>query len=599
MKSKSIFTSLIFAFNICTAKNNCDEKHTPIHSIQGSGQNSELVNQQVWVKGIVTGDFRGKERLGGYFIQSLKADNDVKSSEGLFIQENNLELPFNLGDVVVTYGEVIEQFGVTQIKHAQHTKVCMRNQKLPEPFKIQLPLDDLDLENIEGMRVTLASPHAVINSWQLMTYGEFSVASKLLMNPTSVVQPGEEARKLDELNRRNQLIIDDGSTQKYPKPLNEKYFIPNKIDANNMIKVGQRVSATGVMHYLFGNYKIQPTEMIQLMPGLETSGKTPKPHGGDLSIATFNVENFFTTIDNGKEICGPLKDFSCRGADNAKEFERQLAKLVHTINVANASVLGLQELENNKKSIKALVKGLNKAVGFEKWRYIDTGVLGEDAIKVGLIYQPELVKPKGEFALLNKKSDPAFKENRNRIIVAQTFADVNDNAFNVATVHFKSKSCRDAEEQNLNQEDGQGCYNPVRFEVAGQLSNWLNTDPTKQEAKATFIVGDFNSYQQEDPMTLLASNGFVNLADSYLPKENFTAGFRGTMGSLDYVLANEEAKQLTTGLVQWHINSVSTDDFGYNNEAFDKGIERPKNFYAVNPFKSSDHDVVIAGLSFK
>lgn len=580
------------------AKTSCDRNHTPIHSIQGSGQNSEMLNEHLWVKGIVTGDFRSKSRLGGYFIQSLNPDKDDSSSEGLFIQENNLELPLKVGDVVATKGEVIEQFGVTQIKHAQNTKVCMRNQKLPEPFKLQLPLDGLDLENVEGMRVTLAKPHVVTNSRQLMTYGELTVSSQLLMNPTSVVRPGPAVKDLSASNRQNQLIIDDGSTQKYPQPLGEKYFFENEINASNPIKVGQSISVTGVMHYLFGNYKVQPTESIQLGQGLKTSDIRPDSHGGQLSVAAFNVENFFTTIDNGKEICGPLNNFFCRGADNKEEFERQLAKIVHTINTADAAVVGLQELENNRKSIKTLVNALNKEAGSDKWDYIDTGVLGEDAIKVGLIYQKNSVSPKGQFALLNKKSVPEFKEHRNRIIVAQTFVDKHENTFNVATVHFKSKSCRDAEGKNLNQEDGQSCYNPVRVEVAHQLSKWLDKDPTGQGAEATFVVGDFNSYQKEDPIVTLNENGYTNLADRYLPKENFTAGFRGTMGSLDYVLVNEAAIKLATGLVQWHINSISTDDFGYNNEPFDKNIEKPKDFYQVDPFASSDHDVVIAGFKF-
>ena len=208
------------------------------------------------------------------------------------------------------------------------------------------------------------------------------------------------------------------------------------------------------------------------------------------------------------------------------------------------------------------------------------------------------MKPQGNFALLNRAADPEFLEHKNRIIVAQTFNDQKGHAFNVATVHFKSKSCRDAIGIYLDQKDGQGCYNPTRVQVAKQLSQWLKTDPTGQQAEATFIVGDFNSYQKEDPMVSLKSAGFYNLADKFLPPENWTTSYRGQVGSLDYVLVNKAAQKLTVGLTQWHINSVAMDQFGYNTESFSDGFSKPANFYLDDPYASSDHDVVIAGFGF-
>ena len=185
------------------------------------------------------------------------------------------------------------------------------------------------------------------------------------------------------------------------------------------------------------------------------------------------------------------------------------------------------------------------------------------------------------------------------MFVWETFADHQGHAFNVATVHFKSKSCRDAEGILLDQKDGQGCYNSTRMTVAQQLAKWLKSDPTGQQAEATFIVGDFNSYQQEDPIVSLKSAGFHNLADQFLPAEHWTTSYRGTVGSLDYILANQAAQKLTTGLTQWHINSVAIKQFDYNNEPFSEQLPKPENFYQVDPYASSDHDLVIAGLAFK
>jgi len=599
MKFIYILLSFLSFSSVQASKQSCFQQTTAISIIQGDSGSSPLVNKSVWVKGLVTADFRGKDRLGGYFVQSIEADDNPKTSEGLFIHENNMQISIKVGDVIALQGKVEEQFGVTQLSEAKKTQVCSTDLPLPEPLMLSLPLEDFDLERVEGMYVTLAEPYVITDVYPFIQFGELVVSSKLLMNPTSIHRPGSAIKKMIEANNNDRLVIDDGSLQKYNESTGIGPDGSKQISANNQIQLGQKLLTSGVMHYAFGQYKLQPTKKLEFSAKLTTSAPKPVATGGQFKVATFNVENFFTTLDNGLEICGPLKNFGCRGADNEIEYGRQLAKLVKVINSSGASVVGLQELENNvQQSIQALVHGLNQAAGKNKWAFIDTGTLGEDVIKVALIYQPDLLKPQGKFALLNRAADPEFLENKNRVIVAQTFNDQKGHAFNVATVHFKSKSCRDATGIYLDQKDGQGCYNPTRVQVAKQLSQWLKTDPTGQQAEATFIVGDFNSYQKEDPMVSLKSAGFYNLADKFLPPENWTTSYRGQVGSLDYVLANEAAQKLTVGLTQWHINSVAMDQFGYNTESFSDDFSKPANFYLDDPYASSDHDVVIAGFDF-
>ncbi len=584
---------------VAAANSSCDRKTTAIADIQGSQATSPLVNETVWVKGLVTGDFRGKDALGGFFIQSQQAKPSQHQSVGLFIKENNQQLPLAVGDLVVIKGQVSEQSDVTQLGTVEQLETCETGVKLPAAKVIQLPINLTQLEATEGMRVTLADPHVITDVFNYLRYGELIVSPQLMMSPTAKFRPGDQAQSYAQSIKKNQLIIDDGRMNKYPKPFVSGSDGLAPVSAATAVQMGQPIKVTGVMHYAFGKYKLQPTEKIHFGQPIKSSAPVPTSPGGSFQVATFNLENFFTTLDDGKEKCGPLKDFGCRGADSKDEYDRQLAKLITVLNSADATVVGLQELENNGvASIRALVNGLNSDAGREKWAYVDTGALGEDVIKVGLIYQPDLVQPKGTFSLLNAAADPEFQENKNRIIVAQTFRDSAGNAFNVATVHFKSKSCRDATGPFLDQKDGQGCYNPTRIQVAKQLGKWLNSDPTEQGAAATFIVGDFNSYQFEDPMEALKSMGFFNLASQYLSPQNWTTSYRGTVGSLDYVLANEAAQKLATGLTQWHINSVSMKDFGYNTEPFDDRIKKPANFYRTDPYASSDHDLVMAGFAW-
>lgn len=574
----------VLAVTVEAAQLNCNAPVTTITEIQGNGKHSAQSNQLVTVKGVITGDFRGKNALEGFFIQQLKPDNDIKTSEGLFIHHRDTFQKLQIGDVVMVKGRVSEQFDVTQITQVAAVKVCEREQPLPEAVLIPLPLDGFDLESVEGMLVSFEQPVVITDLYPYLKYGEIIVSSELLLNPTARFRPGNGVNKQYQKDKQNRLIIDDGSFSEFPKtPLYNK---------KTPITLGQKVNVTGVMHYAFGKYKIQPTQDLSLLSAIEIA--EPQLPIGTLKIANFNLKNFFTTIDPGEEECGPWKNFGCRGADSTAEFKRQVRKLATAIIQADADVLAVQELENIKNSGQVLVDALNQAVGKTKWSFIKTGVLGDDAIKVGLLYQPEKVKPVGQFALLNNNINKKFDETKHRIVVAQTFLTQSNNKVNVVAAHFKSKSCQDAKEENLDQKDGQGCFNASRVEAAQLVSSWLLTDPTQQGAEYTILAGDLNSYQKEAPITVLQKHGFKNLAENFLGEKNWTASYRGYVGSLDYILVNADAKAKATGLIQWHINSIYSSVFDYNLEPFSENHPRPEHFYQPTPMASSDHDMVIA-----
>ncbi len=76
----------------------------------------------------------------------------------------------------------------------------------------------------------------------------------------------------------------------------------------------------------------------------------PDDVGGSLKVASFNVLNYFTTIDDGmNDICGPnWQIMECRGADTTEEFARQRAKIIAALAAIDADVVGLIEIENNE-----------------------------------------------------------------------------------------------------------------------------------------------------------------------------------------------------------------------------------------------------------
>ncbi|HEX4897828.1 MAG TPA: ExeM/NucH family extracellular endonuclease, partial [Candidatus Limnocylindrales bacterium] len=289
---------------------------------------------------------------------------------------------------------------------------------------------------------------------------------------------------------------------------------------------------------------------------------------------------------------------------------RQRDKLLAALDGLDADIIGLNELENTPgvsplgDPTNGIVAGLNplQAPG-ETYDFIDTGVIGTDAIRVGLIYRPDVVTPIGAFKVLTTAVDPRFIDTRSRPALAQTFQEnATGERFTVVVNHLKSKgsSCADIGDPDLG--DGQGNCNLTRKAAAQALVDWLATDPTGSGDPDFLIAGDLNSYAMEDPIDAIkaGSDDVAGTADDYT---NLIAQFQGTYaysytfdgmaGYLDHALANGPLAGQVTGAADWHINSDEPDILDYDT-SFKSATQ--DTFYESNGSRSSDHDPVRVGL---
>lgn len=567
----------------------CGDEATRIHDVQGSGAGSPLVDTTgVVIEGVVVGDFQMPGELQGFFVQEEddQTDGDPQTSEGIFVYDAGVDLDVAVGDVVRVQGTVAEFFGLTELNDVTNLAICASN-GTATAVPLTLPISDLDTwETLEGMLLNIPQTLTVVETYNLGRYGELGVAGDgRLFAPTHLAQPGTPANDLQAANALRRLLLDDGSTVQNPAVV--PYLGPN-----NTLRAGDTLSGvTGVLSYGFSSYRLHPTATVASTRANARSA-APPDLGGRLTIASFNVLNYFTTLDTGAPVCGPSGTLDCRGANTADELARQRAKLVAALSAINGDVVGLVEIENNAETAVAdLVSGLNATLGAGTFAYIDTGTIGTDAIKVALIYKPDRVTPTGAHAILDAGVDPDFIDTLNRPALLQTFTEnATGERFSVVVNHLKSKgsSCAGVGDPDLG--DGQGNCNLTRTRAAEALADWLAGDPTSSDDPDFLIIGDLNAYAQEDPIAALESAGCQNLLAAELGDAAYTYAFDGQAGYLDHALGSEALAAQVTAVSIWHINADEPRALDYNN--YNQGY-----LFAADAYRSSDHDPVLVGLN--
>ena len=586
----------------------CSGPYTPIYEIQGSGSSTPYAGTDVVTEGIVVGDFQegGKN---GFFIQDASGDEDLTTSDGIFVYYTGEDVA--VGDHVRLQGEAKEYYDLTQIGWPDWLQVCAVGEPLPAPGVLALPVASVDdYEAFEGMRVIFPQDLVISEYFNFDRYGTIVLTSQRYLQFTALFEPdvaGYAAANDDYA--LNSITLDDGRTSQNPDPA----IHPNglEFDLYNLFRGGDLVTnLTGVVDYSYGAYVIQPTEGADYTP---TNPRTPAPDiiEGDIKVASLNVYNYFTTLDEGPDICGPSGDMECRGADDADELERQRAKIISALITIDADIVGLMEIENDRPgpdpdyAVADLVAGLNDVMGPGTYDYIATGPIGLDAIKVALIYKPGNVTPVGDFAILDSTVDPTFIDTKNRPVLAQTFMDnIVGDAVTIAVNHLKSKgsSCDDLFDPDMG--DGQGNCNLTRSSAAFAEVNWLASDPTGTGVGNHLIIGDLNAYDKEDPIDIIKAGAdatpgtgddFVDMIHEILGEAAYSYLFDGKIGYLDYALANTTLAEYVADVTIWHINADEADlinyDMSYKKDAQDA-------IYAPDEYRASDHDPVIITLTF-
>lgn len=483
---------------------------TPISAIQGTGSSSPMVDQVVTVRGIVTAVFpQGQNNLDGFFVQDAIPDGDPATSEGLFVYRNAKAMNVAIRQTVDVVGKVTEFNGFTELQLATVTISDFVPTDI-YPVPVVLPSGGertarAYLESLEGMRVTLPDQVAVAGT------NHFGESFTLPANGGS-----------DHLDRGQSEAWLLGLTT----PLGWL-----------CLTQGDRVSApSGVMAYTFGQFKVALSQ-DELAP-IRSSGRqpsaAPQPSGPrEVTIATYNVENFFDPVDDPDS---QDEDSTPTAAMYPVTVARRARSIA--LGLGAPDVVALQEVEKLE-----VLRDLVARPELADAHYAPVLVEGADArgIDNALLYNQSklrLLSADNRQACATLDPTEALKQacrlpngGQGWMLFARPPLEVR--LEHIATGqelvflvnHFKSKSGGDAETRP---------YRVAQGEWVRELAERIHAE---QPPAKLVVLGDLNDFEDSAMIrALTAGDSLVNLHRQPPPENDYTYVFNGVRQILDHIL---------------------------------------------------------------
>jgi len=611
-----------------------------IEEIQGTGPSSPLAGKTVITKGVVTAAYP-TGGYNGYVIQTPGTGGPLDlathtGSDAVFVYSSATVASVAIGNYVQVTGAVSEFNQLTEVTVATAADLVKLTDTVTAPAPATtaaFPTTNAQRESLESMLYRPTTDFTITNTFGTNQYGEIGLArgDQPLLQQTEVGRPGSaEAAAQVARNAANAFVLDDGATTNFLSAANMNQT-PPYISLSNPLRVGAPVTFTKPVIFSIGgsptnpSWRFQPTSQVTPAdtagyPATWTNTRAAAPDArrigaADFKVASFNVLNFFTKLGADTAGCTSYKDRagnpitvnSCpnngpRGAWDAANLKRQQDKIVAAINGSGADVAGLMEVENSivageakDATLSHLVDALNAAAGSTVWAYVPSSAelpapSEMDVINNAIIFKPTAVTPVGAARALGTQSSTGQAFDNAREPIAQQFKPVaGGDSFLFVVNHFKSKGSAGPWPGDKDIGDGQGASNESRVRQATALKDWIPTlvDPAKE---SVVMVGDYNSYSQEDPLQVLYTAGYTD-AEHDFNVGKYSYSFAGLSGSLDHVLLNAKARARATGADIWNINSPESVALQYSRYNYHGTL-----FYAPDQFAASDHDPVVLGL---
>jgi len=576
-----------------------------INQVQGAGHRSPYDGEVVrCLTGIVTA-----VDGGGFYMQSDTPDDDISTSEGIYVDL----LAFasvKVGDgVLVASGEIREynpaglgenSLSRTSIRISD-VEVLNNGNQLPTPVLLGeggRPIPDRIIENdvqgYVGRSTALFDPeqdgmdfYESLESMRVQVNNALTVSSINSYNEVIVVADG--GKNASGLSSVDVLLLAEDDANP------ERIMLDDKFIRMPEIRVGDVFTQpiVGVIDYDFGNYRILPTEKLvfQSMGIVQkiTDVKPPELKSSQISIASMNllnlshveslqrVESFALMIV--EKLGSPdilvlqeVMDDDGRLDSNVVSANKNMETFTGEIKRRGGPVYRWFSIDPERNADGGVQGGnIRVVIMFRLDRGLKflSALPGEAGQEVGLTGQGENLALTQNPGLI-WPNNSAFRQSRKPIIAQFQFLDQN---FFVIGAHFNSKGpdgplYGDRQPPNLDSEQQRIAQAKA---VNGFVKDILELDPQAR----ILVAGDLNDFPWSATIQTLEGSQLTNLFDTIDRSQWFTYIHEGNAQVMDQMLVSEAFMQ----------NLV---------------IFKPLNISSVLPSRNqlSDHDPIIAILDF-
>lgn len=588
-----------------------------INAIQGSGAVSPLNGQLVATRGIVTG-----HTYNGFFIQALDADNDgnASTSEGIFVY-TGASSTLAKGTLVKVAGTVNEFVppqdpaspATTEIGGTPSITVLATGQPLPAAYP--LAVGDMSstsfnhLERLEGMLVRVDALRVIAPT------GNYSLDEATATSTTDgvfygvidgIMRPFREAGipMLDSLPAGAPCCVprfDENPERLRIDSDGQPGAIPIEVTSGALLS-----NVTGPMEFSFRTWTILPDpDAPPTVSGLIGAVPVPVPAESEFTVAAYNLERFFDSIDD------PIGDPVLTPAAFANRLNK--ASLAIRDVMRTPDILGVEEVEN-LTTLQALASKINAdavAAGEPNPGYVAYLEEGNDVggidsgflVKTARVTVVDVTQVGKNATYIDPNTGiPALLNDRPPLVLLATVQGPIGAPFPVTVIVNHLRSLSGIADETASGSGTAGAR--VRAKRAAQAEFLANLIQARQATERIVSVGDYNAFAVNDgyvdvmatvkgapaPATevVLASPDLVDpnltsLVDLLPADEAYSYSFDGNIQTLDHVLANAEM-----------MKRYSRFHYARNDADFPESYRNDPN----RPERLSDHDMPVAYFAF-
>lgn len=429
----------------------------------------------------------------------------------------------------------------------------------PDDFK-----SEADYIRYENKTLYFANTLVVSDNYYWKRYGRLTLSAARRFAPTDMAKPNStEYQQIVAYNEINRILLDDGSEVENPVPL-------PFVDGNGTRRIGSRIDHLKAVLRRYNQevwILVPVTDSPPQFYGNERPTDIAIANSHNLKVCSFNLEYYLTS--NFGTGFGPA---------NEAEAAKQHAKTVKALVAIDADIYGLIEIQQGQDAIRKLCNALNANKGSNVYSFIDDGgsVYGSYT-KVGFIFRSDRVIPDGNLYNVNN-----VLPHRKKIQCFRLLS--NNEKFVFSLNHFKSKTGKNATGDNADQKDGQGAFNGDRVREANAVLSAIAPYSVNCGDDNVLIMGDLNSYAEEDPLYVFYNKGYVNLLKSKNDSA-YSYVYSGLSGCLDHAVANASMRRQIVDARVFHINADEPKMFEYHQSTS-----------VGDMYRSSDHDAVVVAL---